>query len=155
MIPKEDLQDLYIRRHLTMAEIGKIYSITRQRVWQLLKEYEIDQTNAERFIIQCDRCKKEYSITRKKFRMRSTHYCSMRCYLSDRKNEDYRPHRNGQREARKIMSGHIGRALQAGEIIHHLDGNCQNNDLSNLVLFPNHSAHVKWHHLIRQVQYVK
>jgi len=149
MIPKEDLEELYLRRHLTMEEIGKIYGITRSRVCQLVRAYSITTQTAERFIVQCDRCSKEYEITRKKWRIRSTHYCSMQCYLSDRKNENYRPHRNGQREARCVMAKHIGRPLTTGEIVHHIDGNCSNNTIDNLSLYPSHSAHIRAHHSIR------
>ncbi len=149
MIPKSDLEELYLRRHLTMEEIGKIYSLTRSRVCQELKQYRIDTSHAERFTISCDRCKKEYEITRKLWRMRATHYCSVQCYLSDRKNENYRPHRNGQREARRIMAKHIGRPLTTAEIVHHIDGNCSNNVLDNLALYPSHSAHMKAHHSSR------
>jgi len=28
--------------------------------------------------------------------------------------------------------------------------NCQNNDLTNLILFGSHSEHLKWHHRERQ-----
>lgn len=148
-IPKSDLEELYIRRHLTLEEIGKIYSKTRQRVWQLVKKTGINTVHAERFMVVCDRCGKEYMIHRKRYRVSSTHYCSTACYLSDRKNEHYRPHRNGQREARRIMAKHIGRPLTTGEIVHHIDSNCNNNTLDNLILFPTNAAHIKFHHSLR------
>jgi len=234
VIPKEELEDLYLIKHLTLAEIGKIYGKSRQRIWQLIKIAGIVTDTAERFFVQCPQCNVEFETTRKRFRNTALRYCSPNCYHTHRAScSSYNPSRTGQRqakaimeahlgrslhgketihhldgdcknnnidnlilfashaehmryhhqirikdkelgttehaqacmvdktingakqEARLVMSKHLGRALQAGEIIHHLDGNCQNNDLSNLVLFPNHSAHVKWHHLIRQVQYVK
>jgi len=150
---KKDLEGMYLRQHLTMAEIGKIYGVTRQRVCQLIKQYEIDTRQAERFKANCDKCGKEYTIYRKRYRKSSTHYCSSRCYLSDRTNTDYRPHRNGQREARRVMAKHIGRPLTTGEIVHHIDGNCSNNSMDNLILFPNHKAHMRWHHSLRINQY--
>jgi len=132
-----------------MEEIGKIYGVTRMRISQLVKQYEIDAKNAERFQTTCNKCGKEYPIHRKRFRKSSTHYCCPACYLSDRKNENYHPHKNGQREARRIMSKHIGRPLTVGEVVHHIDGNCSNNNIDNLVLFPSHAAHLKWHHAMR------
>jgi len=149
MIDKQTLEGMYLRQHLTMAEIGKVYSVTRQRICQLVKQYGIDQTTAERFNVICDKCGKEVKKYRKQFRMSSTHYCSMQCYLSDRKNTDYSPHRNGQREARQAMTRHIGRPLTTDEIVHHIDGNCSNNHIDNLMMFPSHSAHMRWHHSIR------
>lgn len=52
-------------------------------------------------------------------------------------------------EARRIMSKHIGRPLTTDEVVHHIDGNCSNNVIDNLVLFPSNKAHIRWHHTIR------
>jgi hypothetical protein len=38
------------------------------------------------------------------------------------------------REHIYIMQNHIGRPLKKGEVVHHIDGNKSNNDLSNLDL---------------------
>lgn len=149
MVSRQELEELYLRRHLTMEEIGKIYTLSRARISQLCRLYNIKPKEGERVKIICDWCSNEKVIHRKQWRKHSTHYCSMRCYLSDRKNQDYRPHRNGQREARRVMAKHLGRPVNKEEIVHHIDGNCQNNVLDNLMLFPNHSAHMRWHHAQR------
>lgn len=149
MVSKQDLEKYYTEMHLTMSEIGGIYNVSRARISQLCKAHGIIAEQGERVTITCDRCGKHKIINRRRFRKHSTHYCSMQCYLSDRKNMDYRPHRNGQREARRVMAAHIGRSLTKEEVVHHIDGNCQNNALHNLVLFPNHSAHIRWHHAQR------
>lgn len=49
-------------------------------------------------------------------------------------------------EHRLVMEKHLGRRLKASEVIHHIDGNKQNNKLSNLMLFPNRKAHFKFRH---------
>lgn len=41
---------------------------------------------------------------------------------------------SGEREHRFIMEQTIGRKLNRDEIVHHLDGNRSNNDISNLVI---------------------
>jgi hypothetical protein len=45
---------------------------------------------------------------------------------------------------RKVMARSIGRPLRDSEIVHHIDGNRLNNDLSNLWL-TDHSAHKRAH----------
>ena len=149
MITKQELEGLYLGQHLTMAEIGKVYGLTRQRIHQLIRSMGIDTRTAERFTASCIRCNKTFSTTRGHYRKHSNHYCSLECYLSDRKNEHYQPHRNGQRHARAIMTKHIGRPLLKGEVVHHIDGNCNNNTIDNLMFFPSHSAHIRHHHILR------
>ena len=51
-------------------------------------------------------------------------------------------------EHRLVMEKHLGRYLKSTEIVHHIDRNRQNNRLSNLLLFPNQSAHIKFHHFL-------
>lgn len=63
----------------------------------------------------------------------------------------YAPHHpfntNGKyiRKHRLVMEKHIGRYLRPTEVVHHIDGNVLNNHISNLMLFPNNSAHAKFH----------
>ena len=45
-----------------------------------------------------------------------------------------------------IMSNFIGRPLKKGEIVHHIDGNRQNNNINNLQLMTN-KEHMRLHHL--------
>lgn len=48
-------------------------------------------------------------------------------------------------EHRFVMEKHIGRYLLPGEMVHHKDGNRQNNDISNLELMENHVDHLATH----------
>ena len=49
---------------------------------------------------------------------------------------------------RAVMEKHLGRKLNKDEIVHHIDGNKFNNDLSNLMLLSN-SEHAKLHNAKR------
>lgn len=46
-------------------------------------------------------------------------------------------------EHRLLISAVLGRPLLRQEVVHHIDGNRQNNDLTNLMLFPSNAAHLK------------
>ena len=44
-------------------------------------------------------------------------------------------------EHRLVMAESLGRPLEIGEVVHHIDGNNQNNELVNLQLFGNQAEH--------------
>lgn len=55
-----------------------------------------------------------------------------------------RVHKNKVFEHIFVMEKHLGRYLKKGEVVHHIDRNKVNNNISNLMLFPTHSAHMKY-----------
>lgn len=46
-------------------------------------------------------------------------------------------------EHRHLMSNHLGRALEAHELVHHIDGNKQNNSIENLKIVTNETHHLE------------
>lgn len=50
----------------------------------------------------------------------------------------------GRHEHRVIMEEYLGRELSPEEVVHHIDGNKQNNDISNLKLMTR-SEHIREH----------
>jgi len=46
------------------------------------------------------------------------------------------------KEHRLVMENHIGRYLRPEEVVHHINGNKQDNRIQNLMLFSNHSKHM-------------
>jgi len=49
-----------------------------------------------------------------------------------------------QDRARYNMEKHIGRKLRKGEIVHHMNGNTLNDDITNLMLFPDQKSHLQF-----------
>ena len=48
-------------------------------------------------------------------------------------------------EHRLVMEKHLNRYLKPKEVVHHINKNTSDNTISNLVLFPNQSAHRAFH----------
>ena len=51
---------------------------------------------------------------------------------------------------RVVMEKHLGRALESNEVVHHIDGNKWNNDLSNLEVM-SQADHVRLHNKQRSM----
>lgn len=53
-------------------------------------------------------------------------------------------------EHRLLMEKHLGRTLLPSEVVHHIDGNGQNNIIENLLLFHNQGEHMAYHNRKRK-----
>ena len=56
-------------------------------------------------------------------------------------------------EHRFVIEEYILRLLDKREVIHHIDGNKQNNTVDNLMIFPSQKEHQKFHLKIKQFGY--
>ena len=52
---------------------------------------------------------------------------------------------HGRHEHRCIAEAVLGRKLQKGEVVHHLDGNKRNNNPGNLMVFSSQKEHARYH----------
>lgn len=56
-----------------------------------------------------------------------------------------------EKNHRKIIERFIGRKLLRTEVVHHIDGNKENNDIKNLCLLSNTAEHLKLHKQLESV----
>ena len=54
-------------------------------------------------------------------------------------------------EHRFFMEKKLGRYLRPEEVVHHVDGNPENNTPENLILFPNGGKHIAYHHKLDRI----
>lgn len=63
--------------------------------------------------------------------------------LLKRPNHPHANHKGYVREHRLVMEAKLGRYLEPGEVVDHIDGNTSNNDPSNLRLFASNAEHLR------------
>ena len=108
--------------------------------------------------IECLFCKKTFFAY--KTHIGNRKFCSHSCYVKMNTNEFII--KNGYKKVLKpdharadskgyvrehivVMEEELKRPLKKSEVIHHIDNDKGNNSLKNLMLFPNNTAHLKYH----------
>ena len=116
----------------------------------------------------CDECGVAVKMPPAQFRRAKNHFCSKKCHMKFM-NRELNPTRmtpevrkkisdsrinsgeqktyqklNGRHTHRTVAEQVLGRPLQEGEIVHHIDGDKRNNDPSNLMVMTQ-SEHARLH----------
>jgi hypothetical protein len=147
VIDRATLEVLYVDKVMGVQAIADLYGKTRQRIWQLLKEYGIHQ---EVRTEKCLYCGVEFKVNRARIRNGGGKYCSDDHYFTHKREAGgYEPSRQGQRLSVKAIEDWLGFKLPVGFIVHHEDGNQGNTELTNLFVFPSNAEHLKYHHAKR------
>lgn len=108
-------------------------------------------------IVKCKNCGREWPEPKSRIKRGLGKFCSRDCYFEYDviTSTEYRWIRlgNGElmKEHRYVMEQYLGRKLHPGEVVHHIDGDKRNNDINNLMLFPNHKEHYR-HHLMLKAE---
>lgn len=129
--------DLY-----TLQMIADLYGVSRQGVKKFLNRRGID-TGYRKLVVVCDGCGVEFEKSRCHVRKNRFNYCSLVCYVESMEKPDYNVNRQGQRDARRLVKSMF--PLEPDHVVHHKDGDTTNNDVDNLLVFANHSDHMRWH----------
>jgi len=119
--------------------------VTGRSVLRFLNRSGI-QTSDTRKAAKCalPSCGKNFLKTRSVFLRTRNHYCCKEHYWKHLENPEYIRSVYGMRMARKSVRD-CGYYLVEGEVVHHEDGNCNNNDPNNLMVFRNQGDHNRWH----------
>ncbi len=127
---------------MSLEQIGRFFEVSRTAVKKFLNKYGVNTSKGQFFII-CDNCGVKSFRPRCQIRGKIHKFCSDKCYYEFINNPEYLQNRHGQRIGRKRVEEKFGYIPEF--VLHHKDGNDLNNELSNLVVFKNHSDHMKFH----------
>lgn len=74
-------------------------------------------------------------------------------HVDSGENKSYRKY-YGRHEHRIVAEKMLGRPLQSGEVVHHIDGNKRNNAETNLRIFGSQAEHARFHKELDEVLYL-
>ena len=132
------LEYLYNVKNESLRKIAEYLGVTQNAVRRYFKKYEIPFKETS--------YAKSISTTGK----RSGNWKGEKCITSHGYVSVYNPdHPHAGKKKRVyehilVMENHIGRYLEKGEVVHHINGNKSDNRIENLMLLTN-SEHVKLH----------
>ena len=117
----------------------------------------------------CEQCGKVTACPPSQYKRSSHHYCSALCrnrhnnaiknktLMTDEVKQKLRMARlgtgasktyektYGRHTHRRAAEELLGRPLRKGEVVHHINGNKRDNELSNLIVFASQAEHATWH----------
>ena len=151
MLTKEQnasIVESFVTGLVPMIELAKEYGVCRQAIWKIINKAGVDISSQSVLTVSCYACGEPITRTRGRVRKNKHHYCDFGCYqafLDAGNGNAYKPNRQGQRMARKVVSEVFD--LLPEHIVHHEDRNCLSNGLYNLKVFANQGDHVRHHRL--------
>ena len=113
------IHELYVEKKLTCREIGDKYGVTRQAVHLWLKRLGITAEDNTKIHVTCKKCGENFFVSRYRWKLRKTFYCTVDCYVADR-DKGYNFNRAGYHQSREIVKLYFN--LKPKNIIHHVDG---------------------------------
>jgi len=127
----------------SLQMIADVLGVSRAGVKKYLNRNGID-TSKRKWVVVCDHCGVKFEKHRCQIRKNKNNYCTQPCYVKSMDNPEYYINRQCQRNAREVV-GACGYYLSADEVVVFKDGDCNNSDPNNLMVFASHSDHMRWH----------
>lgn len=146
-LSREWLRSKYWDEGLSTAQIAKLIGLSQSHIRRLMRKYAIPRRSISEAKRGIPAKRGDQSPS---WRGGRVFLGSGRKYIGIR-NPDH-PYANSYgyvMEHRLVMEEHLGRRLEPGEIIHHINGDPRDNRIENLILFASRSKHTAFHRATR------
>lgn len=144
----EEIRKMFYEDYLSLRQIGKQLGYSAMAIQKVMKRHGFDTSKeATHFKTLCKICGNEITRVRCQIRNKDIgNFCDMICYhvYSDSISIGENLSRNGMRKGRKIVESILG-TLPQGSIVHHIDGDEENNEVENLMLLESTADHLMIH----------
>ena len=139
----------FVRDLESAQTLAARYGMTRQGIYKVLKRHGVSPAEYGRLTVNCPVCGALFTICRARFKRQRWCFCSTECYFAwldaggPGRSGRYKDSRHGCRVARAKVSQFF--ELKPGHVVHHIDRNDLNNDISNLAVFASQADHMRHH----------
>lgn len=141
---REQMVDEYSSGRATAAELAERFGVSRQYVHRVVRAAGVaPRGRRKRVKRKCAHCGKTIEVHYFRSKRTRRMFCSKEHYWAELGKSGYVASRQGQREARAAVRAVFD--LLDGDVVHHIDGDQGNNELSNLMVFRDHADHMRWH----------
>lgn len=138
-------------------DIAELAGISRQGVFNILKDFGVTTYKRKSVEVVCQFCKERF--TKYHTNVSEINYCSSQCFhashsiagMYSKRGSSFESlsegsiHRKLSKIARKTVT-ESGIILEPGQVVHHINGDRNDNRIENLQVFNSHSEHMKFHH---------
>lgn len=150
IISPREIADMYVSEKMSIPEISEKTGYALSTIRFRLKKLGVLRTRKESLILAGSKGKKRTFSTKWKENLKASLIRRGELYSKGMsvKKDGYIEYTRGENKYRSVhvvaMEKNIGRKLNSNEVVHHIDGNKSNNDLSNLALMTR-SEHARLH----------
>lgn len=134
---KSSIIELF-KKLVSVAELSEQFKISRQAIYKILKNNNVDIQSYGLVTIKCFACGADIKRHRCRVRKQKNHFCDHDCLLAF-----MAAHIGPQEMVRFKVSEYFDLAPE--NIVHFKDGNTINTTIYNLAVFKNQQDHILWH----------
>lgn len=143
----EDIRRMFFDEWLSLRQIAKQLNVSAMAIQKVMKRngYDTSKENLK-FKTPCKLCNTDIVRLRCQIKNKELgNFCDMVCYhIYLEENSIGVINRNGQKKSRIILESLLG-ILPEKSVVHHIDGNDNNTEISNLMLMKSQSDHLMIH----------